>query len=75
MVEAADFRESHDLALLGQLNPSALGSIFVQTQVRPPVVIIRKILFEELVQMRAAENHDMIQAFTPDRTNETFHIR
>ena len=75
MMEPAHFREGHDLALLGQLNPSALGSIFVQTQVRAPVVIIRKILFEEMVQMRAAEDNNMIQTFTPDRTYETFHVR
>ena len=75
MMETAHFGESHDLALFGALNPSALGSLFVQTQMRAPVVIIRKILFEEMVQMRAAQNNDMIQTFTPDRTNETFRIR
>ena len=44
MMQAADFWESHDPALLERLNPATFGSIFVQTQVRAPVVIIRKIL-------------------------------
>ena len=75
MMQAADFWESHDPALLERLNPATFGSIFVQTQVRAPVVIIRKILLQEVVQMRAAQNNDMIQTFTPNRTNQTFHIR
>ena len=75
MMEPAHFREGYDLPLLGQLNPSGAGSIFVQTQVRAPVVIIRKVVFEEVVQMKTVEHNDMIQTFTPDRTNETFHIR
>ena len=51
MMEAAHFREGHDLALVWPLNPPSLGSILVQTQVRAPVVIIPKVASQEAVQM------------------------
>ncbi len=52
MMETAHFREGHYLALVWQLNPPGLGRVFIQTQVRAPVVIIRKVVLQEAVQMR-----------------------
>ena len=75
MMDSADFWERDNLALGGWLDSPRPRGIFVQTQVRAPVVIIRKVVFEEVVQMRTVEHNDMIQTFTSDRTDETFYVR
>jgi hypothetical protein len=49
MMQSADFGEGNNLAVPRRLNPAWLGSIFVQSQVCAPAMIIRKITLQNAV--------------------------
>jgi len=48
--------------------------ILVQRQVRAHVVIIIGVEVENCPEMTLAEDHDVIEALTPDRADEPFNI-
>ena len=47
------------------------GRLLRQTQVGSRLVIIHKVLLQQLAKMALIQNHDMIQTITPDRTHQT----
>jgi hypothetical protein len=52
---------------LRRLNPPRLRSIFVQPQMRAPIMIIRKIAFQDAVQKTSVQHDEMVQTFTEVR--------
>ena len=75
MMESAHFRERDDIALLRRLDPPKLRGIFVQTQMGPPAMIICEITFKDPAQMDCVQHDHVVQTFTPNQTDEAFHIR
>jgi hypothetical protein len=75
MVQPAHFREGDDLAVARRLDPSWLGCVLGQAQVRAPSMIIGEITLQQATQVTLAQNDHMVETLPAERTNETFHIR
>jgi hypothetical protein len=56
------------------LNRARDGRILVQRPVCPDVVIIATIGAQDAAQMYLAQDNEIVQAFAPDRTNQSFGI-
>ena len=69
MMQSPNLWKRDDRALHRRLHPPDLRRIFVQTEMRPPAVIISEIPFEHAVQMNSVQHNHVVQTFTPDRTN------
>ena len=69
MMQPANFGQRDDVALLGRLHPTGLRGIFVQPQVRPAAVIINEVTFKHAEQVIPVQHNQVIQTFTPNRTN------
>jgi hypothetical protein len=69
MMQSAGFGEGDDFALSGRLHPPNLRGIFVQTQVRPPAVVISQIPLQPAAQMSLVKHNDVVEALSPDRAD------
>jgi hypothetical protein len=69
-MKAAQYRHRDDTP--ERLNGSPEGSVLAERQVRADPVIVDGISCQDPAQMRLAEYHDMVEALTPDRTDQPF---
>ena len=74
MMQTAHLGQRNNLPFLRSLNRTGFRSIFLQTQVAPAPVIIRKIRIKHASQVRLIEYDDVIQAFPPNRADQSLHI-
>jgi hypothetical protein len=56
----------------GPLNQTNGRRIFVQRSVRSDAVVIISIGFQNSVQMRLAQDNDVVQTLAPDRSDQPF---
>src|SRR6266481_446300 len=56
----------------GSLNRARNGRILVQGQVRPRLIIVASVRFQNPAQMCLAQDNDVVHAFTPDRSDQPF---
>ena len=75
MVEATDFAERHDPAGRRSLDAPPVGRVLLQREMGSSAVIVREVRGQDATQVAFAQNDDMIEALTPDRTDEPFHER
>ena len=75
MVETADLGKLNDLAELRRLHLSGLRCILAESKVRPGSVVVAEIASEGSSQMTFVENNHMVEAFTPDGTDDALDIR
>ena len=75
MVEAPDFAKRHDPAGRWPFDRPPVGRVLVEREMRSGAVIVREVRGQDATQVAFAQNHDMIEALTPDRTDEPFHER
>jgi hypothetical protein len=68
MMQSADFPELNDPAGLQILNGSRFRGILIQRQMRPPPMIIAKIIFKQSAQMVLIDHDHMIQALATNAT-------
>ena len=74
MMQSANFGKRGDVALLRWPHRSKLQSIFIQPQVRAPAMIIGQVTLKDTVQVSSVRHDHMVQAFTPERTDEAFQV-
>ena len=74
MMQPANFGKRGDVALLRWLHRPKLRSIFIQPQVRGPAMIIGLVTLKDTVQVSSVQHDHMVQAFTPERTDEAFQV-
>ena len=75
MVEATDFAKQHDPAGSWPFDGPPVGRVLVEREMRSGAVIVREVHGQDATQVAFAQNDDMIEALTPDRTDEPFHER
>ncbi len=49
-------------------------AVLAQRVVRPGLVAMRSIGFQNLAQVRRSQGHNMIEAFTPDRADQPYAV-
>ena len=54
------------------LNLTKLRRVFPQRQMRPRTIIIIHVIFHKTIKMTLAQNDNVVQTFSPNRTNEAF---
>src|SRR5882672_2974399 len=54
------------------LNRARNGRILVQGQVRPRLIIVASVRFQNPAQMCLAQDNDVVDTFTPDRSDQPF---
>ncbi len=75
MVQTTDLREFHDVAATGRFHGPGIRRVLPESKVRPGSVVVAKVTEQNPPQMVFVENDHMVEAFTPDRTNDAFDIR
>ena len=75
MMQPTNLRNRDDAASTRWLDLSRNRCIPVERQVRSRPVIIRKVTRKNSPQVSFAEHDDVIQAFSPNRSNDPFHVR
>ena len=73
MMEPSEDRERDDPA--GPLNRPAYGGVLVQGRVRPDLVVVGAIGFEDPAQMTLTEYDHVIEALPSDRADKPLRIR
>src|ERR1700747_1574278 len=72
--QPADLGQRHDRSHFWRLNPSRLGRVFPQAEMRSRSVIVIQGGSEDATE-RALMDHDhMVQAFPPNGSNHPLHI-
>jgi hypothetical protein len=74
MVQTANFREGSDIAGRGKLYGTRPWAVLAEREVRSGVMMILKIARQDAAQMTLVEDHNVIQTFSADRTDQTLDI-
>jgi hypothetical protein len=72
MVKSAKDRPRRDLA--EPLNWTKKRRVLSKAKMRSEIVVVGGVGPEDPAKMRFAQDHDMIQAFSPDRADEPFDV-
>ena len=71
MMETAHLREGNNVACGGKLHATRPWAVLVEREMGSGVMMILKIARQDAAQVTLAEDDNVIQAFTADRTDET----
>ena len=74
MMEAAHFRQRHDLAHAGRVDRSRLRRVLAQRQMSARPMVVGEVGLQDPVQVLLTEDNDVIEAFSTDRAHEAFGI-
>jgi hypothetical protein len=69
VVESANQGQFNDFALAGRFDSMRFRAVLFQRPVRTMAMIVSEMLFQNTVQVSSVQHNDVVQAFTPDRTN------
>src|SRR4051794_27820752 len=75
MVHTANFREGNDIASRGRLHGKGSRAVLAERKMRSAVMMVLKIARKDAAQVVLAEDDDVIQTFSADRTDETLCVR
>ena len=75
MVEPADLRQFDDLAHARRLDRPWLGRILAQREMRARLVIVRKVSFQNSMEMALAEDDHVVETFSTYGAHQAFGIR
>jgi hypothetical protein len=73
-MQSADLGEGNNIACGGRLYATRPRAILVERQMRSGVMMILKIARQDVAQVTLVEDDYVIQAFTPDRPDQTLDI-
>ena len=73
-MQPADLGRFDHVAEERRLNRPADRGIFVEGQMSSGALVVFKIFLQDSAQARLVENDDVVQAFTPHGTNQTFDV-
>ena len=74
MMQSADLRNFDHLTKRGRFDGSADRCIFFERQMHPATFVVLEIIFQDATQPGLMEDHDMVQAFAAERTDESLDI-
>jgi hypothetical protein len=74
MMQAPDLWEGNDIACGGKLYATRPWAVLVEREMRSGVLMILKIARQDAAQVALAEDDNVIQAFTANRTDETLDV-
>jgi hypothetical protein len=75
MMKTADLGQLHDVAHARRLNwPPRLGGVLLERQVRPRSMVVREVRFQNPIQVLFAEDDNVIETFSTDRSDQAFGI-
>src|SRR3977135_1050097 len=74
MVQTADLREGDKGACRRRLYGPRVGTILVQREMRPAVVVIVKVCRQHTAQVTLIEDDDVIETFAADRADDALDI-
>jgi hypothetical protein len=74
MMQTADLREGNNVAGGGKLRATRSWAVLVEREMRSGVMMILKIARQDASQVMFVEDDNVIQAFSADRTDETFDV-
>ncbi len=66
MMQAPDFGNLHDRALLGPLDGPLVGRILVEREVSASAMIVHEVAGQDAAQVSLAENEDVVQTLATD---------
>jgi len=75
VVKATDLGQRHDLAHAWWLDRPWLGRILAQREMRARLVIVRKISFQNSMEMALAEDDHMVETFSTYGAHQAFGVR
>ena len=75
MVEPADLGQFDDLAHARRLDRPWLGRILAQREMRARLVIVRKVSFQNSMEMALAEDDHVVETFSTYGAHQAFGIR
>ena len=75
VMQAANIRELDDCAAIVRLHWSRVGTIHVQRQVCTPTMVVVEVPGENVPQVAFVQDNDVIEAVSPDATNQAFDVR
>src|SRR5258708_4924150 len=72
MMEPAEHRYRCDAA--GLLPPSKIWSVFIQGEMGPDLIVVKSVVLQNATQLRFVEHDQVIEAFAPNRADETLEV-
>jgi len=72
VMQPADLGQRHDRSHFWRLNPSRLGRVFPQGEMRSRSVIVIQVGSEDATERALMEHDHMVQAFRPNGSPERF---
>src|SRR5664280_170317 len=74
MVQATDFRQLNHLSQFRTLDGSRFRGVSFQRQVTAGTMVVLKVTAQDATQVPLIQHDDMVQAFSPDGTNQPFDV-
>ena len=74
MTQAADLWESDDLARIRRMNRTWFRAILLKRQVSSGSMVMVEIRCQDPPQVPFTRDDDVIEAFTPDRSDDAFRV-
>ena len=75
MVEAAHFRELHDLTHLGRLHGPRLWRVLLEREVRSRTVVVAEVLAENPPQVFLPQHDDVVEALAAYGPDQSLDVR
>ena len=74
VMEAADFRQRHDLAHAGRVDRSRLRRVLAERQMGSRPVVVREVRLQDAVEVLLTEDDDVSEALSPYRSHKPFGV-
>ena len=71
VVQAADFGELQDLSHRGRLDGPEVGGVLVEREMSTRPMVVAEVASQDVMEMSLTEHEHVVQAFTPDRADES----
>ena len=71
-MEPADLRERNDVAHSGRLNCARHGTVLIEGEMGPRLVVVGEVALQDTSQVLLVEDDDVIEALAPDASDHSF---
>jgi hypothetical protein len=75
MMQTTDLRELNDLAHFGRVDLSRLRAVTIQRQVRSRLVVVRKVIAKDALEMPLVQHNDMVEAVAAYGADKALDVR
>ena len=69
MVESADLRHRHDIAVFGWLDSAWLGRVLLKSEMRARAVIVAEVIAKTTTEVSLVQHDHVVEEFAPDRAD------